>query len=62
MPEFMIVSVAICCYKVELTFLTAVRVEWSKAKACMERWTEEVMLLEEEMHWVIRFLRHSEGE
>ncbi|KAJ7716269.1 hypothetical protein B0H16DRAFT_1339234 [Mycena metata] len=35
----------------------AVRVEWSKAKACKERWEEEVELLREEMKRVLRFLR-----
>ncbi|KAJ7020488.1 hypothetical protein C8F04DRAFT_1214081 [Mycena alexandri] len=36
---------------------SAVRVEWSKAKARKERWEEEVMLLREEMKRVLRFLR-----
>jgi hypothetical protein len=37
--------------------VTAVRVEWSKAKARKERWEEEVDMLREEMKRVLRFLR-----
>jgi hypothetical protein len=37
--------------------ITAVRVEWSKAKARKERWEEEVDLLCKEMKRVLRFLR-----
>ncbi|KAK7032023.1 CxC2 domain-containing protein [Favolaschia claudopus] len=36
----------------------AVRIEWSRAQARRDRWTEEVMLLREEMKRVLRFL-HS---
>ncbi|KAL1657411.1 hypothetical protein GGF50DRAFT_122033 [Schizophyllum commune] len=35
----------------------AVRVEWAKARARSERWREEVLILEEEMHRVLRYLR-----
>ncbi|KAK7050374.1 hypothetical protein R3P38DRAFT_2763610 [Favolaschia claudopus] len=35
----------------------AVRVEWSKAQARRDRWTEEVQHLREEMRRVLRFLR-----
>jgi hypothetical protein len=34
-----------------------VRVEWSKAKARRDRWTEEPALLREEMKRVMRYLR-----
>ncbi|KAJ6558618.1 hypothetical protein DFH09DRAFT_1084132 [Mycena vulgaris] len=34
----------------------SVRVEWSKAKACKDRWIEEVQLLREEMRRVMCFL------
>ncbi|KAK7023733.1 CxC2 domain-containing protein [Favolaschia claudopus] len=34
----------------------AVRIEWSRAQARRDRWTEEVMLLREEMRRVLRFL------
>ncbi|TRM58840.1 hypothetical protein BD626DRAFT_409846, partial [Schizophyllum amplum] len=34
----------------------AVRVEWAKARARSERWTEEVDILKEEMRRVLRFL------
>ncbi|KAK7052398.1 CxC2 domain-containing protein [Favolaschia claudopus] len=34
----------------------AVRIEWSRAQARRDRWTEEVMLLREEMKRVLRFL------
>ncbi|KAF9508561.1 hypothetical protein BS47DRAFT_1302713, partial [Hydnum rufescens UP504] len=31
------------------------RVEWAKSRARKDRWCEEVLLLEEEMRWVIAF-------
>ena len=40
----------------------AVRVEWSKALARKERWEEEVLLLEEEMHRVLRSLHWEEQQ
>jgi hypothetical protein len=33
----------------------ALRVEWAKAKARADRWEEEVVLLDEEMQWVLAF-------
>ena len=36
--------------------LAAVRIEWAKARARFLRWTEEVMLLKEEMRWVRKTL------
>ncbi|KAJ7584901.1 hypothetical protein C8J56DRAFT_1004906 [Mycena floridula] len=39
----------------ELRLNDSVRVEWSKARARKERWTEEVSLLQEEMKQVRRF-------
>jgi hypothetical protein len=38
-----------------------VRVEWSKAKARLERWTEEVALLREEQRRVLAFLNWLEN-
>ncbi|KAJ7724030.1 hypothetical protein B0H16DRAFT_1333756 [Mycena metata] len=46
-----------CKFPIEFSVATAVRVEWSKAKACKERWEEEVELLREEMKRVLCFLR-----
>ncbi|KAL1711275.1 hypothetical protein EV715DRAFT_268679, partial [Schizophyllum commune] len=40
----------------------AVRIEWAKARARSERWQEEVMLLEEEMQRVLRYLAWSGQE
>ncbi|KAF8145474.1 hypothetical protein K438DRAFT_1429639, partial [Mycena galopus ATCC 62051] len=34
------------------------RVEWCKAWAHTQRWTEEVQLLKEEMRWIPIFLHH----
>jgi hypothetical protein len=39
--------------------MTAVRVEWCKAWARSRRWTEEVMLLREEMRRVIAYHEHK---
>lgn len=38
-------------------FPTAVRVEWAKARARAERWTEEVQLVHEEMRRTIAYCR-----
>jgi hypothetical protein len=38
-----------------LTHYSALRVEWSKAKARAERWEEEVILLDEEMRRVLQY-------
>ncbi|KAL1724763.1 hypothetical protein EV714DRAFT_222510 [Schizophyllum commune] len=35
----------------------AIRVEWAKARARAERWREEVLILEEEMRRVLRYLQ-----
>ncbi|KAI3998192.1 hypothetical protein K525DRAFT_275486 [Schizophyllum commune Loenen D] len=40
----------------------AIRVEWAKARARSERWREEVMLLEEEMQRVLRYLAWTSEE
>ncbi|KAJ7576306.1 hypothetical protein C8J56DRAFT_800426, partial [Mycena floridula] len=40
----------------------AVRVEWAKAQVRKERWSEEVLILKEEMRHVIRFLLWQEKE
>ncbi|KAJ7623835.1 hypothetical protein DFH06DRAFT_1142681 [Mycena polygramma] len=34
----------------------SIRVEWARARARKDRWTEEVMLLREEMRRVLRYL------
>lgn len=39
------------------SFATAVRVEWAKARARAERWTEEVELVHEEMRRTIEYCR-----
>lgn len=39
-----------------LEYGDSVRVEWTKAKARVERWEEEILLLSEEMRRVLRFL------
>ncbi|KAJ7160865.1 hypothetical protein C8R46DRAFT_904981 [Mycena filopes] len=39
----------------------SVRMEWSKAMARRDRWTEEVQLLREEMKRVLRMLRWTQG-
>lgn len=46
------------CFEYFLIFVpTAVRVEWAKAKARAERWTEEVLLVNEEMRRTIAYCR-----
>ena len=45
-----------------LSFFTGVRVEWSKALARKDRWSEEVELLKEEMRRVLRSLTWEERE
>ncbi|KAJ7432735.1 hypothetical protein FB451DRAFT_1155630 [Mycena latifolia] len=39
----------------------SIRVEWARAHARKERWTEEVMLLREEMRRVLRYLTWQSG-
>ncbi|KAJ7078540.1 hypothetical protein B0H15DRAFT_788814, partial [Mycena belliarum] len=39
----------------------SIRVEWARAHARKERWTEEVMLLREEMRRVLRYLSWQSG-
>ncbi|KAJ7138999.1 hypothetical protein C8R44DRAFT_938433 [Mycena epipterygia] len=46
---------------VNLAIMTGLRVEWAKAWARMQRWTEEVDLLKEEMQHVPITLRHAAG-
>ena len=41
-------------------FILAVRLEWCKALARKTRWTEEVLIVEEEMKRVLRFLGWKE--
>jgi len=47
-----------CCAAVHLLFrrATGLRVEWAKSRARGERWTEEVLQVEEEMRRVLWFL------
>ncbi|KAJ7713874.1 hypothetical protein B0H16DRAFT_1702250 [Mycena metata] len=40
----------------------SVRMEWVKAKARRDRWVEEVQLLREEIKWVLRMLRWTQGK
>ena len=40
---------------VEEEFNESMRVEWAKTRARKARWTEELLILEEEMQWVISF-------
>lgn len=42
--------------------MTAVRVEWVKARARKQRWVEEVALLKEEMRRVRRYLQWAASE
>lgn len=37
-------------------WLTVRRVNWIRARSRMERWTEEVLLLESEMQWYVNFM------
>ena len=39
----------------EEEFNESMRVEWAKARARKARWTEELLILQEEMRWVISF-------
>ena len=32
------------------------RVEWAKARACMKQWKEELLIVQEEMRQVIKYL------
>ena len=41
----------------EAKFNQSMRVEWAKARACMMRWKEELMLIQEEMRHVIVYHR-----
>ncbi|KAJ7312363.1 hypothetical protein DFH08DRAFT_822105 [Mycena albidolilacea] len=34
----------------------SIRMEWARARACKTQWSEEVMLLREEMHCVLQYL------
>lgn len=42
-------------------FIDGVRAEWAKAKARVDRWAEEIQLLQEEMGRVVRFLEWKAG-
>lgn len=55
------VSLLLMC-GTKLTLFTGVRVEWSKALARRDRWSEEVDLLKEEMRRVLRSLKWEERE
>ena len=44
------------CIPVDLPLVSAVRVEWCKARARAHRWEEEVRLLFEEQQRTLRFL------
>ena len=39
-----------------MNYSVALRVEWCKSRARTLRWSEEVDLLQEEMHWVLETL------
>ncbi|KAJ7885141.1 hypothetical protein B0H14DRAFT_2564086 [Mycena olivaceomarginata] len=41
--------------KVTSTFMSYIRIEWTKARARADRWREELILLEEEMRRVLEF-------
>jgi len=50
-------TVRLPLFKIRLTdVLAALRIEWCRARARAMRWSEEVLLLEEEMRRVLRFL------
>ena len=49
------------------TFVSGMRIEWAKSHARTQRWSEEMVLVIEEMRWVIQYLDwkalwwHSQG-
>lgn len=44
-----------------LKVYVALRVKWAKAKARADRWEEEVILLDEEMHHVLEYCKWKEA-
>lgn len=42
-----------------LTFLTVKRVHWLRARALNQRWHEEVILVEYEMQWTVRYFLYK---
>jgi hypothetical protein len=63
MPQLgcMKVSILLCSrvlFPIIQIFL-ALRVQWAKSRSCAKRWSEEVMLLREEMRWVLAYFEYK---
>ena len=40
-------------------FCLVYRVSWLRAKACQDRWKEELLIVQHEMKWTVRWFKHQ---